>query len=138
MQRLSPTFAILALASLVWMPNAAYAAPRDLLAGYETAARQAAPSFAGFSAARGARFFQEPHGGEWSCATCHTPTPVTAGKHARTGKAIAPLAPTVNPERFADAASTEKWFRRNCNDVLGRECTALEKGDVLTWLISLK
>ena len=25
-------------------------------------------------------------------------------------------------ERFADAAKTEKWFRRNCNDVVGREC----------------
>jgi len=138
MQRLSPTFPVIALASLVWMPSAVCAAPRDLLAVYETVARQATPSFAGFSAARGARFFQEPHGGEWNCATCHTPNPVTAGKHARTGKAITPLAPNANPERFADAASAEKWFRRNCNDVLGRECTPLEKGDVLTWLLSLK
>jgi hypothetical protein len=56
----------------------------------------------------------------------------------RTGKSIAPLAPAVNPERFADAATAEKWFRRNCNDVVGRECTPQEKGDVLTWLISLR
>ncbi len=103
-----------------------------------TAARQANPSFAGFSATRGARFFQETHGGEWSCATCHTASPVAAGRHARTGKTIAPLAPAANAERFADVATSEKWFRRNCNDVLGRECTALEKGDVLTWLVSLK
>jgi hypothetical protein len=29
-------------------------------------------------------------------------------------------------------------FARNCNDVVGRECTLQEKGDVLTWLLSLK
>ena len=114
------------------------AGPRELMAGYEAAARQATPAFAGFSAARGARFFQEAHGGEWSCATCHGATPTASGRHARTGKTITPLAPTVNPERFTDAATTEKWFRRNCNDVLGRECTPQEKGDVLTWLLALR
>ena len=46
--------------------------------------------------------------------------------------------PPANPDRFSDAATTEKWFRRNCNDVLGRECTPQEKGDVLTWLLSLR
>jgi Domain of unknown function (DUF1924) len=118
--------------------GASAAGPRELVGTYEAAARQAAPAFAGFSATRGARFFQETHGGEWSCATCHGATPTASGRHARTGKAITPLAPTVNPERFTDAATTEKWFRRNCNDVLGRECTAQEKGDVLTWLLALK
>ena len=39
---------------------------------------------------------------------------------------------------FSDPAKVEKWFRRNCNDVAGRECTAGEKADVLAWLISLK
>ena len=48
------------------------------------------------------------------------------------------LAPAFNPERFTDPAKSEKWFRRNCNDVLARECTAAEKADVLAWLISLK
>ena len=55
-----------------------------------------------------------------------------------TGKVIGPLAPAFNPERFTDAAKTEKWFRRNCNDVMGRECTAGEKADVLAWLLTLK
>ena len=59
------------------------------------------------------------------------------GKHAGTGKPIGPLAPTFNPQRFSDTAKTEKWFRRNCNDVLGRECTPGEKADVLAWLMSL-
>ena len=66
------------------------------------------------------------------------PLPTQAGKHASTGKPIGPLAPAFNAERFTDAAKTEKWFRRNCNDVIGRECTAGEKADVLAWLLTLK
>jgi hypothetical protein len=127
-----------ALAALALASVPSIAGPRELVAGYEVAARQSTPAFTGFSAPRGAIFFQETHGGEWSCSTCHTGTPTTSGRHARTGKSIAPLAPAVNPKRFADAATAEKWFRRNCNDVVGRECTPQEKGDVLTWLISLK
>lgn len=64
--------------------------------------------------------------------------PVQAGKHASTGKPIAALAPTVTPERFTDPAKVEKWFRRNCNDVLGRECSPAEKADVMSWLMTLK
>jgi hypothetical protein len=63
---------------------------------------------------------------------------VQAGKHASTGKPIAAMAPAFNAERFTDPAKTEKWFRRNCNDVIGRECSAGEKADVLAWLLSLK
>jgi len=88
--------------------------------------------------ARGQTLFTSKHGKEWSCSSCHTATPTVEGKHATTGKAIAPMAPAFNPERFADAAKTEKWFRRNCNDVMGRECTAGEKADVLAWLMTLK
>ena len=64
--------------------------------------------------------------------------PTQAGKHASTGKPISALAPAFNPERFSDAAKTEKWFRRNCRDVADRECTASEKADVLGWLMTLK
>jgi cytochrome c peroxidase len=89
-------------------------------------------------AARGQTLFTAKHGKEWSCSSCHTATPTAEGKHATTGKAIAPMAPAINPDRFADAAKAEKWFRRNCNDVMGRECTAGEKADVLAWLLTLK
>ena len=89
-------------------------------------------------AARGQTLFSSKHGKEWSCSSCHTATPTVEGKHATTGKAIAPLAPAFNPERFADAAKAEKWLRRNCNDVMGRECTAGEKADILAWLLSFK
>jgi hypothetical protein len=113
------------------------ASPQELQKRFGAEARAAAPAFAGFSAQRGQAFFNATHGGDWSCASCHTGNPLAAGKHARTGKAIAPLAPAANPERFTDAAAVEKWFRRNCNDVLGRACTAQEKGDVLQYLLSL-
>ncbi len=89
-------------------------------------------------AARGQQLFNSRHGKEWSCSTCHTSAPSTDGKHASTGKVIAPLAPAFNPERFTDMAKTEKWFRRNCNDVMGRECSSSEKADVLAWLLTLK
>ena len=112
--------------------------PAALSSSYEATARRESPGFSGFSASRGDAFFHSAHGGEWSCATCHTANPVAPGKHAKTGKAIAPLAPAANPERFTSLATADKWFRRNCNDVVGRECTAQEKGDVLAYLAQLK
>ena len=106
--------------------------PADMLAGYAQAAGQAP------QVVRGQQFFDATHGKEWRCSTCHTKQPTAEGTHASTRKAITPLAPSANPKRFTDSAKTEKWFRRNCNDVLGRECTAAEKADVLAWLLSLK
>lgn len=89
-------------------------------------------------ASRGQAFFNNKHGGEWSCASCHGTPPTGAGKHASTGKAIDPLAPAFNPKAFTDSARVEKWFRRNCKDVLARECSPAEKADVLAYLNGLK
>jgi hypothetical protein len=89
-------------------------------------------------AARGQGFFNQTHGNEWKCAACHGAVPTSKGEHAVTHKIIEPMAPAFNPQRFTNAAKVEKWFRRNCKDVLSRECTAREKADVLIWLISLK
>ena len=86
----------------------------------------------------GEAFFTNKHGKEWSCASCHGNPPVSTGKHASTNKTIPPLAPANNPDSLTDSAKTDKWFRRNCNDVLGRECTPQEKADVLAYLINLK
>ena len=94
------------------------------------------PEFSGFSAARGAQWFASRHGTDWSCATCHTASPLASGRHATTGRAIAPLAPAANPQRLTDTAKIEKWFKRNCNDVLGRARTQAEKGDAIAWLTS--
>lgn len=89
-------------------------------------------------AARGQAFFTRRHGGEWSCSSCHGTPPVGEGRHATTGKSIAPLAPAFNPRSFTDSARSDKWFRRNCRDVLNRECSAGEKADVLAYLLTLK
>ncbi len=107
------------------------ATPSELLAGYTAQAGAAA------QVPRGQQLFTTQHGREWSCSTCHGPVPVQPGKHAATGKSIDALAPQHNAQRFTDPAKVEKWFRRNCNDVIGRECTASEKADVLAWLITL-
>ena len=110
----------------------AQASPADLQAAYAAlGATTAVPD-------RGQQLFTTRHGREWSCSTCHGAVPTEAGRHASTGKPIAPLAPAVNPDRFVDAAKTEKWFRRNCNDVMGRECSAAEKADVISWLRTLQ
>ena len=106
--------------------------PAQILAAYSASAGTPA------AAARGQQFFNAPHGREWQCASCHGAVPVQAGKHAATAKPIAALAPAANSQRFSDPAKVEKWFRRNCNDVVGRECSAAEKADVLAWLITLK
>ena len=125
---------ILLAAALALAGPAVAADPAGLLAGYQADARKADAAFAA-SAQRGEQFFNATHGGEWSCASCHGNPPVAAGRHAKTGKTIPPLAPAANPQRFADAARSEKWFGRNCNDVLGRACTSAEKADVLAYLL---
>jgi cytochrome c553 len=63
-----------------------------------------------------------------SCASCHGTNLKAEGKHVITDRKIAPLSPAANPERFADLKKVEKWFKRNCKEVAGRECTAAEKG----------
>ncbi len=113
------------------------ATPVEIRANLEAQARAGTPGFGGFSTERGQRFFGATHGNDWSCASCHTANPLATGKHAKTGKEIAPLAPAANSQRFTDVAKVDKWFSRNCNDVVGRACTAQEKGDVLAYLMSL-
>jgi hypothetical protein len=138
--RRSPIILLTAATAVAFSVTASAAAetPADFLRTFETAARQELPGFSGFSAQRGALFFQNTHGREWSCTSCHTQNPTVTGKHAKTDKPITPLAPAANTERFTRPDKVEKWFRRNCNDVLGRSCTAAEKGDVLTYLMSLR
>jgi hypothetical protein len=112
--------------------------PDEALATIKNEAKRSTPAFQGFSATAGERFFKQTHGNELSCASCHTEKPFMEGKHAKTGKLIKALAPAANAERFTDSAKVEKWFKRNCNDVLGRLCTPQEKGDVLTYLLTVK
>lgn len=123
---------VLALTGAALSPLAHAITPPEQLAAY--AAQAGTPA----QPARGQQLFTTTQGKEWSCASCHNAVPTGEGKHASTGKVIGPLAPAFNPKGFTDTVKTEKWFRRNCNDVMGRACTAGEKADVLAWLITLK
>ncbi|HNO64384.1 MAG TPA: DUF1924 domain-containing protein, partial [Thauera aminoaromatica] len=93
--------------------------------------------FAGFSAARGEALHRTRHGlgkpDTPACTSCHGENARAAGQ-TRTGKAIEPMAVSVSATRYGDPAKVEKWFKRNCNEVLGRECSAREKGDWLAWM----
>jgi len=71
-----------------------------------------------------------------SCSSCHGNDLTQAGEHLRTGKRIDPMAPSVNPDRLSDPAKIEKWFGRNCEWTLGRDCTAQEKADFLAFIQS--
>ncbi|MDP3585133.1 MAG: DUF1924 domain-containing protein [Thiobacillus sp.] len=112
--------------------------PANFMARYAQAAGVAVTAL---SPARGEALYRGEHpgknGAKQSCASCHTASPKQAGQ-TRVGKRIEPLAPAANPQRFTDAAKVEKWFRRNCTDVLARECSAQEKGDFIAWLNQLK
>ena len=115
---------------------AAAETPRQLADGYSAAA---AKQTAGFrpSAQRGAEFYARRFAVSEkmpACAACHTDVPTQAGRHAVTGKDIKPLAPRADAARFTDAAKVEKWFRRNCTEVVGRECSAAEKADFIAFL----
>lgn len=74
---------------------------------------------------------------EISCTSCHMDDPAKVGK-TPVGKSIDPLSPAVNKERFADPEKVEKWFKRNCTGVFERECTPKEKGDFVTYMMSLQ
>lgn len=129
---LAPFAACAAALALALPARAGDTTPAQQLERFATAA--GAPG----QAERGRVFFTASHGGEWSCASCHQAPPVQPGRHARTGKALEPLAPAFNPRAFTDTAKVDKWLRRNCKDVLQRECSAGEKADVLAWLLTLR
>jgi len=129
---LTIAFGALAVTALAANPANADPARDAILKAYAGEAGVTA-----FSAADGKALFQGTHTGGKpdtpSCTTCHTANPAAMGR-TRAGKSIDPMAVSANAKRFTDAAKVEKWFRRNCNTVLGRECTAREKGDVITYL----
>lgn len=124
----------LALASVLPAWAAQDTTPEKLLAEYT--AKAGAPA----SAERGQKLYGTNFGRDLglSCASCHNDNPTKGGTHALTDKRIAPLAPAANVKRFTDRTAVELNFRMNCKDVVGRECTAGEKADVLSWLLSLK
>ena len=138
--------------------------PQQILDSYAAQARTDDPAFSGFSSERGEAFYKEPHVmkgvGVWSCASCHlkdprysvlahrTDIPCRAchvindwehpdPKHAKK-RCIEPFAPSANPHRLDDAHRVEAFLKVNCLLLLKRECTAREKGDVITWMRSVE
>jgi len=73
-------------------------------------------------------------GSKRSCTTCHGDNLKQTGKHVRTKKLIKPMAPSVNPERLIKTRNISKWFRRNCKWTIGRECTVVEKANLLAFI----
>lgn len=128
-----------AVAALLAAPLSALAVtPQQMLSAYAAEAARTQPGFTP-SAERGRQFFLQRHKVSEktpACSTCHTEDPRNAGSHAITSKPIEPLAPAANAERFTGEAKTEKWFRRNCTEVIGRECTPAEKADFIKFLLS--
>lgn len=108
--------------------------PQQLLAAYTAeAGRGYAPS-----ADRGRDLFVKQWGvsGDMpACTSCHGKDMLAEGRHVITGKRIAPLAPAADPERFTSTKKVAKWFKRNCTEVVGRECTAAEKADFIQFAI---
>ena len=128
---------LLLLAGLQATAAARAETPRDFLNRFEAEARAASPGFAA-SAVRGERFFHNAGSKDWRCTSCHTDNPAATGKHATTHKPIDPMAPATNPDRFARADKVDKWFKRNCNDVLDRPCSPAEKADLVAYLMTVK
>lgn len=132
----------IALATLacLFVASAQAATPTSLIAGYRSEAAQQSAGFQA-SAQRGATFFRQrfAHSSRMpACTSCHTDKPMNAGSHAVTNKVIKPLAPAANAERFTDPEKVEKWFRRNCTEVVGRECSAAEKADFIAFLMEVR
>ena len=138
--------------------------PEALLESYASLARQSDPAFQGFSVERGDAFYHRvvagPNG-EHACALCHSPDPRETvfghsgairaecaachvggmprpGDRGHIRRDIKPMAPSANPDRFTDQGKSDLWFDANCNYVLGRACSAREKGDFITYLLSVR
>ena len=110
--------------------------PQQIGQSYATEAAARQPGFAP-SAKRGEALFRERFANNDkmpACTSCHTDSPLNNGQHAVTGKAIRPLAVAANGERFSEPAKVEKWFARNCKEVLGRTCTPAEKADFVAYM----
>lgn len=121
---------------------------QKLVNKYSAIAKNVDPNYKGVSAEDGKVFFNreviqfkgdtKDANKKLACASCHTPNPADAGKHIVTGKKIRPLAPAVNPKRFASIDHVEKQFTKHCNEVVGSDCTPQEKANYIAFLIEQK
>lgn len=146
------------------LPAAKAGTVEELLGRYRAHAQAESPEFRGFSVEDGRSFYVRKHPlpvvGEVGCVSCHLDDPRRSVMRHRTKilcrachviddaehpdplhakkREIEAFAPVANPRRFSDPDLVEKWFQLNCGYLLKRPCTAVEKGNLLTWLLSLQ
>lgn len=136
------SFALLAAFGLASVTAHADTASAQKLADkYAVIAKNINPEYKGLSADSGKTFFNREltiHGKQIACASCHTTNPTNPGKHIVTKKPIKPLAPAANHERFSDVAKVEKNFEKHCLEIIGRDCTAEEKGNYIAYMLIVK
>lgn len=138
MRKLSSTLLIL-LSSLSLSAQADVATAQKLADKYAAIAQHIDPQSPGLSAEEGQAFFTREltiKGKQVACASCHTSNPADSGKHIVTGKPIRPLSPVTNDKRFSSMEKVEKNFTKHCNDIIGRDCTAQEKGNFIAYLLT--
>lgn len=132
------------LAALGLFSASAFADPasaQKLADKYAVIAKNINPEYKGLSADAGKAFFNREltiRGKQIACASCHTTNPANSGKHIVTKKPIKPLAPSANAERFSDVAKVEKNFEKHCLEIIGRDCTAEEKGNYIAYMLTVK
>jgi hypothetical protein len=152
------------IALVLWSASVQADTPQEILERYADLAKTEDSGFDGFSAERGEKLYHQkgvviPVVGYVSCASCHLPDPrleivahkskilcrachvINDEEHPHPDKAkvrtIGPLAASTNSKRFTDQKVVEEFLRVNCRLVFKRECTTMEKGDVLAWLVSV-
>lgn len=121
---------------------------QELVERYAAIAKMQDANYAGPSAADGKTFFNREviqfkgasnkAAKAIACASCHTANPADVGKHIATGKKIQPLSPVVNTKRFNDIEKVEKQFNKHCHEVVGSDCSALEKANYIAFLLEEK
>lgn len=140
LSRWKPAAAALLLVLVAAQPLLAAEPARDaILAAYAAQAKAADPAFTGFVPARGEAMYRARHAvnpDAPSCTTCHTDDPTRFGRHVKTARAIEPVAVSANPKRFTDAEKVEERFSRDCKSIMGRVCSATEKGDYIAFMAS--
>lgn len=131
-------FCVLALSSFLFSAQFNQSM-QEYINTLKTQAKSDDPNFVDFDAKRGEMIFSTKSKGKndqlISCQSCHNVDLTKEATNIFTNKKIAPLAPSVNPTRLTDVKEVKKWLKRNFKDVYLREGTALEKGDVLYYLI---
>ena len=115
---------------------------QEFMRALQAEAKLENPTFQGFDYVRGEVIFTTQMRGKngtlISCVSCHTNDLSQNGRNEHTNKVIEPLSPLANPTRFKDVKEVKKWLRRNFRDVYDREGTALEQGDVITYIVNKK